>query len=223
MPYTSSYDRTRSTHDRLKITLPEGEVDGLRVERFEMKPYDLDNMREALRTERQTTPGWYTRLYDATTKTMWMSDVDAEKRDHWPAVQAIQREKAERVLIQGLGLGMVLAAALSYDHVTHVDVIEKDERVIKLVGPHYNKDPRVHLHHADAWDAMESWPRGTRWDVGWSDIWLDLCTDQIPEQDRMNRFYRRRCAWHQCWARDVLAQMRRRERAEERRLAEFYD
>lgn len=211
-----------SMHDRMTVTVPEGELDGLKVEHFEVKPHDLDNLREALRTGRQTSPGWYTRLVDTTTRTMWMSDTSAEKWDHIPAVNAIGHGKAERILIQGLGLGMVLAAALSFDHVTHIDVIEYDERVIKLVGPHYTGDPRVNIIHADAWDQMKAWPRGTRWNVVWSDIWPDITTDNIPEMDRMHTFYSRRSDWHRSWSRDTLAVLRRRERAEEKRLAEFY-
>lgn len=214
--------RPPSIHDRMTITVPEGEVDGLAVQRFEVKPYDLENLRLALRGGRQTVPGWYTRLVDKKTDTLWMSDTDAEKWDHFPAVQAIADRTAERVLIQGLGLGMVLQAALTYDHVHHVDVIEKDKRVIDLVGPHYTGDARVNIIHADAWEQMKAWPRGTRWDVAWSDIWPDINPENIPEMDRMQRFYARRTGWHRSWSRPECTRLLRAQRREDEYMADFY-
>lgn len=212
-----------SFHDRMTVTVPEGELDGLVVERFEMKAYDLENMRQALHYGRGTAPGMYTRLIEPGTKTFWMSDTDAEKRDHVPAVSRINFLKAKRVVINGLGLGMVLQAALSYEHVEHVDVVEKDQRVIKLVGPHYLEDPRVTIHHADAYEQATSWPRGTRWDVGWSDIWEEISPANQPDMTRLQKYYSRRCQWHRCWAAPEVARLKRALLREEHRLAEWFD
>ena len=120
--------------------------------------------------------------------------------------------KAHRMLINGLGLGMVLAAALTFENVTHIDVVENDERVIKLVGPHYTTDPRVQIHLADAYEqARDGWPPGLYWDVIWSDIWPDLCLDNLPEMTRLLRSYGRRCGWHGCWGRELLLYIRSKE------------
>lgn len=200
----------QSIYERMTVTVPEGEVDGMRVERFTIEPYDLNNLRLALRDGRGTRPGTYTRLMDG--NHLWMSDTDAEKRDHYEAVDKIWKLDARRVLINGLGLGMVLQAALSFDHVEHVDVVERDERVIKLVGPHYESDPRVVIHHADAYEQTKAWPKGTRWDVGWSDIWGDISTDDLAAMARMNRSYGRRCTWHGCWGQDTLKRIQAHER-----------
>lgn len=205
--------------DRMTVTVPEGELDGLRVKKFEVKPGSVHNFMLGM-TGRSTRPGWYTKLTDTRTGTLWMSDTDAERRDHAEAVCAMDFEKASRVLINGLGLGMVLAAALTYDHVTHIDVVEKDERVIKLIGPHYQTDPRVNIIHTDAWDQMKQWPRDRRWDVGWTDIWPEINADNREEYMAMNRFYNRRCNWHGCWAWDMVKREYRRSRAEDRRIAE---
>jgi hypothetical protein len=208
-----------SALERLTVSVPEGEMDGVRVERFTVERNNLENLRNALRYGRGTAPGTYTRLMigDQT----WMSDTDAERRDHVCAVWKIAEPTTRRVLINGLGLGMVLAAALSFDHVEHVDVVEIDERVIQLVGSHYSADPRVVIHHADAYEQTRRWPRGTCWDVGWSDIWGDISTDDLPSMGRLNRSYARRCDWHECWCFDLLKRMQAQERAEERRYADF--
>lgn len=147
-------------YDLMTVDIPEGELNGMRVERFEVAKDNIRNFRASLEA-RGTKPGIYTKLTGD--GKFWMSDTDAEKKDHMTALREIYFQKAERVLINGLGLGMVLKAALSFNHVLHVDVVEKDERVIKLVGPHYQRDSRVYIHHADAYEQAKKWPAGTRW------------------------------------------------------------
>lgn len=223
--------------DRMEVAVPVGEVDGLVVQRFEVK--DPDDWTEAdekrddvtspmeyyrmLRDGRGPEFGWYTRLLDYNDiqedghPRLWMSDTTAERGDHAEPVARIEAGKARRVLINGLGLGMVLQAALSYDHVHHVDVVEKDERVIKLIGPHYLIDPRVNIIHADAYEQIRNWSRtmrghGKRWDVAWSDIWPDISPGNIEGMDRLHRYYRHRSGWHGMWARKLCLQMRREER-----------
>lgn len=198
-----------SWYDIMTVDLPECEQDGLRIERFTIEPNNWANFKLG---SRSTRPGIYTGLM--LNGRLWMSDTDAEKRDHMPALQAMRSWRAKRVLINGLGLGMVLKAALTLDHVEHVDVVEIDERVIKLVGAHYAKDPRVHLHHADAYEQMSRWPVGTRWDVGWSDIWPDLCTDNLKSMTALRRSYGRRTEWHDCWGRELLVPIQRQDRIE---------
>lgn len=187
--------------DLMTVDVPEGELDGMRVERFEIRENDFENLRNRIRG-RDSRPGWYTRLCAG--RKVWMSDVDAEKHDHLQPLHQIDYHRSARVLLNGLGLGMVLKAALSFPHVEHIDVVEIDERVIRLVGPHYQTDPRVEIHHADAYDQAKRWPPGTWWDVGWSDIWADISTDDLAQMSYLNRSYGRRCDWHGCWGQDVL-------------------
>lgn len=215
--------------ERMNVTVPVGEYDGLRVEKFEVvDPDDWTEEHEKrtdvispleyvrlMRDERECKPGWYTRLVDANVlddngrPMIWMSDTTAERGDHREAVAAIQMDKSERVLINGLGLGMVLAAALTYDHVKHVDVVEKDERVIKLIGPHYTTDPRVNIIHADAYEQARAWPKGTRWGVAWSDIWPYISSENLPGMDQLHKAYRRRTNYHGMWCRKMCLDLRR--------------
>lgn len=207
--------------DRMTVDVPEGELDGMRVERFtitEEAARGVQAMRLAMRG-RSIRPGSYTKLTGD--GRFWMSDTPAEKRDHVLAVDKIESLKAKRVLINGLGLGMVLQATLSFDHVEHVDVVEVDERVIKLVGPHYLKDPRVTIHHADAFEQARHWPRGMRWDVVWSDIWPDIDADDLPDHFRLAYTYNRRSEWHGLWVHDQLLYLRDVERRNEARMREW--
>lgn len=197
--------------DRMAVTVPEGELDGMRVSRFTVKPGSTEGFQQAMKG-RPVRPGTYTRL--TVGDTLWMSDTPAEKRDHYEAVRRIEKARGDgpvRVLINGLGLGMVLAAALSYDHVEHVDVVERDPRVIELVGPHYADDSRVSIVRGDAYETARSWSPGTRWHIGWSDIWPSLCTSDLKDHARLNRSYGRRCDWHGCWGHDLLLDRRAQE------------
>lgn len=208
-----------SMSDLMTVTVPEGELDGIRVERFTVSERESSSSFRYY-GGRGVWPGTYTRLVEG--DDIWMSDTNSERRDHMAAVHQIRSLKARRVLLNGLGLGMVLQAALSFEHVEHVDVVEKDERIIKLVGPHYEADKRVVVHHADAYEQVKRWPKGARWDVGWSDIWGDVSSDDWPDMNRMNRSYGQRCTWHRCWFQDEVQEQARHTRAEDRRYAEFF-
>lgn len=230
-----SYDY-RTYTERMQVTVPEGSYDGLVVKRFEVKDLgDWDEEVDAKRDDvispqeyvrmicdgRECKPGWYTRLADENERDsdgralLWMSDTTAERKDHAVAVAQIHLSKAERVLINGLGLGMVLQAALTYDHVKHVDVVERDERVVKLIGPHYQTDPRVNIIHEDAYEQMHRWSNGPRlrWDVAWSDIWPSIDSDNLPGMDRLHGYYRKRSRWHGMWGRKECLALRRELRA----------
>lgn len=194
--------------DALAVDLPEGELDGIKVERFEIERNSLTYMRSLIRDgNRAVRPGTYTRL--VRDGSLWMSDTPAERRDHYEPLWPMWQYDAKRVLINGLGLGMIVNAALALPSVEHIDVVELDPRVAKLVGSHYESD-RVTIHVADAYEQMKLWPRGTRWDVGWSDIWANMSEDNLPEMARLNRSYGRRCDWHACWGQRLIQQERRR-------------
>ena len=198
--------------DRMKVDIPVDEKDGMTITKFEViapgkwteEHEKRDDVASPLSVARDAwdgrplKPGWYTRLSEG--DRIWMSDTPAERRDHAEPVFAIGSTKAERVIINGLGIGMVLSAALSYDFVRHVDVVEIDQRVIDLVGPHYLKDPRVRIHHADAVKQMGVWGPDERWDVGWTDIWPDINPDNLEEMKKFTDFYGPRCGYYGNWA-----------------------
>lgn len=207
--------------DRMKVDVPVGESGGMKIAKFEVVYPDkwtdehekrmkegsgdlvspLQLARMSFNEGRAPRPGWYTRLSEG--DRVWMSDTTYERMDHIEPVQEIASTKAKHVVINGLGLGMVLAAALSYDFVERVDVVEIDQRVIDLVGPHYLKDSRVRIHHADAIKQMQAWPADARWDVGWTDIWPDICADNLEEMKSFTNFYGPRCGFHGNWSEEI--------------------
>ena len=146
-------------------------------------------------TRRTIEPGTYTRLMCG--RTLVMSDTDAEFMEHYTPVYNAEG----RVLLNGLGLGVGLAAMLTKPEVEHVTVIEKSEDVIALVGPHYD-GPRVTIIHADALEWRPA--KGARFSVVWHDIWNYICKDNLDDMKRLHRAYGRRCDHQGSWGREYL-------------------
>lgn len=199
-----------SLTDDMAVEVPEGTRGSVTVERFTVEAQSLENMRLAF-DGRGCRPGTYTRLLR--NGHLWMSDTTAERRDHIGPALAIRAGGVESVLIGGLGLGMILRVALTTPGVRTVDVVEIDQDVVDLVGPHYEKMAAdvgvdLRLHRDDLF--THRWPTGSRWDVAWFDVWENLCVDNLDSMARLGRSYGRRCGWWGCWGRDLLRAERRR-------------
>jgi hypothetical protein len=169
-----------------KVAVPEGRRGPWSVERFRSKTKRL---------------GWgpsartFTRLVHAG-RGIVMSDTPEEMRDH--------REAALRAhgscLINGLGLGMILAAVLKKPDVTDVTVVETDPDVIALVGRTYGADPRLTIVHADAFAYQP--PPGRRYAMVWSDIWDRISATNLDSMAALMRKYGPITDWQGCWAED---------------------
>lgn len=175
------------------VEIPEGKKGNWTVAKFEVGENDIGALREAL-AGRPIPPGTYTRLTH--NNTVVMSDTPAERWDHYGFVRAAK----EHVLINGLGIGMCLKAALAKPEVTRATVIEIDQDVIDLVGPSYSDDLRVDIVCMSAFDYKP--PKGTRYGAVWHDIWPHICTDNLPEMHRLHRKYGRRTNWQGSWCRE---------------------
>lgn len=183
----------------LKCDVPEGQSGPWRIERFVIDPeaarlYNLGLLFEG-NGRYAVEPGTYTRLAHEHTHDPIMSDTPAEVRALKPAAHAFERYGG-RVLINGLGLGLVVKVALMAPAVEHVDVVEIDPDVIRLVAPHYGNG-RVTVYEADAFTIQ--WPRGTRWSAVWHDIWPTICGDNAEGIGRLKRRYAQRCVWQAAW------------------------
>lgn len=182
--------------------LPEGAQGAARVERFTVEP-GFWAWREGVR------PGRYTRLL--IDRELVMSDTQME-RD-------LGREVATRahgkVLIAGLGLGLVLTGILSKPQVEAVTVVERCQDVINLVAPHF-PDAKLSVVCADICDWRPAGPE--LFDVIYFDIWSALCTDYLQQMATLHRRFARYLNranpehWMGSWARDELRALRRRER-----------
>jgi len=177
------------------VTVPEGRVGPWSVRRFTVDRLPCQP------TRRFVPFGTYTMLKHDT-RGVVMSDTPDERRDHAPFVA----RAAGHVLVNGLGLGMCVAAVLAKPGVESVTVVEADADVIALVGPHYAGDPRLAIVHADAYAYAP--PSRARYDAVWHDVWDAICTDNLRQMARLHRKYGRRASWQGSWARQECEALR---------------
>lgn len=108
-----------------------------------------------------------------------------------------------RVIVNGLGMGMLLEALLSKPDVSYVRVIEIDPDVIGLVGHHFASDRRVEIVQADALTYRPA--KGETFDYAWHDIWDDICQDNLKQMATLGRRYNRYVATKQgFWSRGII-------------------
>lgn len=196
------------------VDVPEGESGNWKIERFTVSEEDAAFTRFAQMKYGRgyVEPGTYTRL--SCRGWVVMSDTRDEKLDHYAPVREAER-RGGRVLIAGLGVGMVLNAILLLENVEHVTVIEQSQDVIDLVADHYyEKFGRDRLTIIK--DSIFDWkpPKGERWGVAWFDTWNDLCEDNLAQMTTLKRRFARRCDWKGCWGEELL---RSRKRSRQRR------
>lgn len=194
--------------DDFKVTVPEGKCGRAEIRKFVVPEFSPLLFRYG---SRSPDPGNYTSLL--IDGKLWMSDTRAEVSDHYPVIYEIR--KSERVLIHGLGIGVVLQAALRSETVKHIDVVEISEDVINLVKPHYDKmatelNKSMTIHHDDA--IKKVWPQGMRWNVVWHDIWISITSDNLEDMKKLHRKFGRRCDYQGSWARWHCEQMDRRDK-----------
>ena len=114
-----------------------------------------------------------------------------------------------RVLINGLGLGMVLSEILKKDTVESVTVIERSQDVINLTAPSFTHDPRVNIVHACAFEYTPE--EGAIFDVVWHDIWTYICPDNLKEMKKLEEKYKPIVTDYQAsWAKRECQMMERR-------------
>jgi len=190
--------------DLMTVSVPVGTRNAVSISRFDISKEDVSfaMMKGGMRF--YTPPGTYTRL-DRNGE-LWMSDTHAEMADHYgPVERARSLTDNRRVLITGLGIGMVVQAMILLPDPQHIDVVEIDRNVIDLVGPHYEKLAAEHgktltIHHGDAYDRKALFGKDDRWAVVWHDVWLDVCTDNWDGMKALRRSYGRYAEWQGCWS-----------------------
>jgi hypothetical protein len=134
-----------------------------------------------------TPPGSYALLMvqeaDGQTRCM-MSDLSYERST---CEEFVQRAHG-RVLIAGLGLGMVLHPVLAKLVVTSVTVIEKYPDVIDLIYPTLPVNSKLQIYQADIFDWTP--PANVRYDVIWFDIWPDIDVARLNEMAVLHQRFR---------------------------------
>ena len=174
-------------------------------------------------------PGVYTALMHDE-RGLVMSDVPAEIAGALPFLDWVAAESAQRkvrVLIGGLGLGIVPAWLLTRTDVAKVDVVEIDPDVIMLATgeanwlgdtePYWAHDTRLSIYQAD----ILTWRPYDRYHAAWMDIWDMVTPRNLPAMHQLTRRFGRHLdrdyggrIW--CWERPECEAMRRRGQTLER-------
>lgn len=149
--------------DKYAVSVPEGASGLWSVMRFTVTEEDA-RWANINCHGRWISPGTYTRL--TREKQVIMSDTPLEISEF----RSFERVACGRVLINGLGLGVVLQAVLRKPEVQHATVVDISEEVISLVRYHYYAmfPGKLHILHADALEYRPG--RNEYFDAVWHDI-----------------------------------------------------
>jgi len=117
--------------------------------------------------------------------------------------QALSR--GGRVLISGLGLGLIVESILRPPGATveRITLLELSPEVIELVAPHLLEryPERLEIVAADVFTWRP--PEGARYSVVWHDVWPNpQAPETLPEMSALEGRYRPICDWHGCWPRE---------------------
>ncbi|MEL7281331.1 MAG: hypothetical protein AAGK79_13305 [Pseudomonadota bacterium] len=121
-----------------------------------------------------------------------MDDSDQELSRHFDAV----RHATGSVLKTGLGFGCFVRMCLTKPDVEHIDVVEINGQIIDHFGAEFADDPRVTIHHAD---AFEFDPTGRSWNFGWHDIYTDGNEGLASAHIRLIKRYLNHCKKQGAW------------------------
>ena len=120
-------------------------------------------------------PGIYVHLLDKQKDEVVMSNIPAEIYDH----AEICRKSHGRVLICGLGLGMILHQLCRNDHISEIVVVEKESEIIDMIVPAFPED-KVTILPGDAFLPDECGITG-QFDTMFFDIWNNITSQTYSE------------------------------------------
>jgi hypothetical protein len=159
----SRSDSVEEANMRVARNVPPGEYVSLRRKMTADEIRELEEEGTVVYDDGSEFTGW----------TPVMSDTPSEISEHREAIE----NATGRVLVTGLGLGMVVSALLAKPDVEHITVVEIDRDVIGLTGHYYSSHPRVTIVNDDALEYAEALQAGDGsllFDYAWHDIWSHI-------------------------------------------------
>lgn len=110
-----------------------------------------------------------TKTIPITYLTIGLETVMVDDPLQWCGMQDLAKHCKGKVLIAGLGLGLVLHGLQSNKDVTEIHVIEWNRDVITLMENHIPRDERINIIQGDFWEYIETAPKD--YDTVLLDIW----------------------------------------------------
>lgn len=193
-----------------KCSIPEGKSGKWSIKRFSVNERNA-SISAFFDGKRKVPSGSYTKLvYEGGCfNDVVMSDTPAEYKDHrW-----IIRNAKGKVLIAGLGLGLVLEQVAGKDEVISITIIESSADVIKLVWEHIPEQIKAKctLIHGDIYD-LHNIDKSLHFDYAWFDIWPTICGDNTSDFGKLKTKYRNRVDIMGFWAEKECKQENKRRR-----------
>lgn len=148
---------------------------------------------------------------------LYMSDTYEEKKTNLTVV----RRAHGRVLIAGLGLGVILVPMLHNPEVKEIVVVEKSKGVIDAVEHQLRREfleasEKLKVINDDIFKWRPE--KGEKFNVLYFDIWKDICVDNLKEMAKLHRIYWRYKdkedpqVYMDSWNCDLLKYQRERDR-----------
>ncbi|MBR1951862.1 MAG: hypothetical protein IKA32_04760 [Lentisphaeria bacterium] len=160
------------------------EISTFEVTEKKAKFFNLQQM--MARQRRFISPGTYTQI-TGKGRGIIMSNTPAEIGGHMEFYHAA----TGRVMIGGLGIGMILEAVLKKPEVTSITVIEKEQEIIDLVSPFYANEEKIKIVCGDVFSPQDYLAPGTKFDRLYFDIWDTINADNYPEMKDLNIKWRK--------------------------------
>lgn len=190
--------------------LPPGTSGNVRLEEYEVTSIAavVHNINHAQggSPEMAIIPGKYVRLYVG--KHLMMSDAPYEAQSNRDIIEGARG----KVLIAGLGMGMVLVPILRNPAVTRVTVVEKSKDVIKLVhkpllanGP-FTENEKIKLVVVHG-DINKFKPKPESYDTIYFDIWPSISTKNLSEITKLKTRFLKSLkfgGWMGVWVEDLI-------------------
>lgn len=170
------------------------------TEKFKLEKFTIN---EVMSYRTRIPAGEYVRLVDKseTFDNCIMSDTPMEHKTNFEIINKAHGD----VLIGGLGLGMILLPLLEKEEVKSITIIEKYQDIIDIVAAQLPLNDKVKIINKDVFE--NSFPRGTKFDTIYFDIWNYINSDIYEEMKLLKKIYKR-ClrskkdnpnAWIGCW------------------------
>lgn len=150
--------------------------------------------------------GKYVKLYVG--NDLMMSDTPMERMSNRHFINNANG----RVLIAGLGVGLIIQNIIDKEEVKEVIVIEKYQDVIDLVHPKI-EHPKLKIIHCDIFDFRV---KNELFDVIYFDIWPDITEDNLIEIKQLHNRWKNKLnrinpkSWMNSWMKEHLQAQKRR-------------
>lgn len=117
-----------------------------------------------------------------------------------------------RVMIAGLGIGLITQAIQDKENVSEIIVVEKHKDVIDLVADKI-MHAKIKILNADIFDNV--FDKTEKFDTIYFDIWPTITTENLEEMAKLHRMYlknkRTKESYMDSWMREFLRKKRRSE------------